>query len=334
MQGAPRRGLTAQDKIHLEKVYNGLNRGYLKPHGVHPSVRHALAEYGERYLYCRVDHDLESTRPPPPEVEAGLMDVFGRDRVYGPDGKRRLMVRMHPQLNRWCFWERRLDPSKGENYWKVIFVHQEEPEEDTLPHDILELHEKKRMFIAHLYGNIGKYRLPNKEDFIRIERTDKKKYGYVDVEEHFHQQDEAAKAQAIYEADQLAEEIVDYVWEAERDRANQEAGSGQRMTSYATVEVKKDPEKYKIEQRNGFFIRSRKSLEERLGEIADAVMEADRILVEARGMNRKRTPEQVAKTEAEMEAARKASMDSLVKDLLEKKPETVPARPVPLKESV
>lgn len=333
MSGAPRRGLTAQDKIHLEKVYNGLNRGYLKPHGVHPSVRHALAEYGERYLYCRVDHDLEASRTPPPEVEAAMLDVFGRDRIFGPDGKRKLMVRMHPQLNRWCFWERRLDPSKGENYWKVIFVHQEEPKDDTLPHDILELHEKKRMFIAHLYGHIGEYRLPNREDFIRIERTDKRKYGWENVEEHFHQQDEASKAEAIYENNQLIEEIVDYAWEAERDLANQQAGSGQRMASYATVEVKKDPEKWAIEQRNGFTVRKRKSLDERLGEIADAVIEADRRLVEERGMNRRRTPEQIAAAEA----SRKQELDSLVAEILEKKPQAEPARapmPVPNREAV
>lgn len=225
-------------------------------------MRREKATYQERFLFCKVDGDLLKGEKPPAHIQAMFEEIVGKSRIWR-NGKEWMCVRFHPVLRRWCTYERRLDPERGENIWQVIMVHMEAvPHAKYLPPDILALPASDRQFVEHLVGWLGDYTLPDREDWEQMMLTCRGIFTPDEVEANL-----AAielKKQRAHRSDQEAfdHDTVSYLGNAYIDAMNQEAGSGQRMRSVATIDVKSNPTVYRIERRKGFTVRTKLTAED------------------------------------------------------------------------
>lgn len=240
--------------------------------------RREKATYQERFLFCKVDGDILKGDKPPAHIQAMFEEIVGKSRIWR-NGKEWMCVRFHPVLRRWCTYERRLDPKKGENIWQVIMVHMEAvPHKSYLPPDILALPSSDRQFVEHLAGWLGDYTLPDREDWEQMMLTCRGIFTPEQVEANLAAIELKKKRAHESDAESFDHDTVSYLNNAYIDAMNQEAGSGQRMRSVATIDVKSNPTVYRIEKRRGFTIRTKKTSEDaRLErEAMDYVMGGDR----------------------------------------------------------
>jgi hypothetical protein len=237
---------------------------------------------------------------PPPGVETWIKDIFG-------DRAKDLLFFMHPHLKRWCLGERHRDPRKGENIYQVIWICAEEAKEteDELSFMVPSDYVGDR-FLECFGQFVGEFKLPTRLDFEEIEAGDRKKYGVDAVCEMFQLREDAPllereKTFADWEAD-----FWDYYGNAYVDHVNQKYGSGQRMSSYATVGYKCNPNKWHYVQKEGYQIRTRKGTQFNLAVIQE-MLEKDFKPLGMMLTGQKRTPEQLAENKADYERLVKQS---------------------------
>lgn len=212
-----------------------------------PGKRKSLRMNANKVAFCFVDPDyFRSFEQPPIGVESAMLEVFGRDACKD------LKVRKHPFLGYWCLYERHKDPSMGENLWQVVEVYCEDVKPGVIP-EILRGDPYKEPF-AKFYGE---FRVPCKRDFEEISNTDKKRHTIAEIEAYFDKNELQEQRDRECEEEARTHDFLHYYFNMARDEANQEAGSGQRMSSYATVPVKENPERWAIEQKNGYKVRTR-----------------------------------------------------------------------------
>ena len=195
-------------------------------------------------FYRHVDPDaLRRSETPPPEVAAAMKDILG-DRCQD------LKLVIHPLLKRWTLFERVKDPKSGQtSCWAVVTVFQEEPKEGHLPQDL-----RGNKWTAHLTGQIGEFRLPNRRDFELIDKADVKRYGYKAVDEMI----EAPLAEESRDKERAfndkLEDVLDYnFWLAMRDA---QAHYSQPWST-RPIEAKTNPSRWRIEDRGGWKMRTR-----------------------------------------------------------------------------
>lgn len=195
-------------------------------------------------FYKHVDPDtLRHSERPPPEVEAAMKDILG-------DRCKDLKLVIHPLLKRWTLFERIRDPKSGQTAcWGIVTIFQEEPREGYLPQDL-----RGSKWLAHLTGQIGDFRLPNRRDFEIIDKADVVRYGYKAVDEML----EAPLAEEARDKERAfndkLEDVLDYnFWLAMRDA---QAHYSQPWST-RPIEAKTNPARWRQEQRNGYKLRTR-----------------------------------------------------------------------------
>lgn len=212
-----------------------------------PGVRRSVRRTYHDWMF--LDRDPEEFRKDeslPIGVESALKDVFG-------ERAKNLKVAMHPHLRRWCLYERHRDPALGkDDMWQTIWICCEAPEDGKIPSDYV-----GDRFLESFGKFVGEFRLPHKQDFIEIEEGDKKKYGVDAVWRMFDKRYNKERDEAEKELRDSTEDFCDYYFNQAVNDANQAAGSGQRMQSYATVKLFSDPEKWYNAERNGYTVRVR-----------------------------------------------------------------------------
>lgn len=200
---------------------------------------------------------------PSQQLEIVLETVFGRERCEN------LRFALHPHLKRICLYERHREPELGRaECWRLIWIC------SSYPTGKAASDYGNDVELAHTGKFIGEFKHPEYEELLDIERLDKKKYGVAAVELFLHRIDmEEENAEEKRMAEHTAG-FLDYYFNLARDEANQLFGSGQRMSSYATVFLKSDPKRWKREEKDGYtVVTKRASGEEGRHEYRDEVRE-------------------------------------------------------------
>ena len=169
--------------------------------------------------------------------------------VFGPERCKTLKFAIHPHLKRICLYERHRDPKDGRlEAWRLIWVCSSKPTgapaQDYLGNRELE----------HTGKFVGEFKWPEIDELIDIERFDRKKYGVAEVELRWHRIDHEEEQAELKRMDDFTAGFLDYYFNMARDEANQNQGSGQRMSSYATIALKSNFKKWKREEKNGYTV--------------------------------------------------------------------------------
>ncbi len=191
-----------------------------------------------------IDPDaLRAAEEPPSDVQAALEDVMGPDRM------RDLKLRLHPIFRRWTLFERQRDPTSGmTNSWGAVSVFQEEPRSGHLPSDL------QGRNLGHLRGQMGDYRMPHRKDFEIIEKTDLRKYGYRKVENYLAEPEKAAEREADRIFEDRVEDFHDYHFLMAMAEAQEHYS---KPWSTRTITPHTNASRWKIEQRDGYQVRTR-----------------------------------------------------------------------------
>jgi hypothetical protein len=211
----------------------------------------------------------------PPEVQVAFEELVGKEP--------RFKLRLHPLFKRWCGWERVPVNGTSDKYVPFLLCQDEPLDDEGIPSDY-----RDRPDLWHLGGIIGEYRLPTRQDFVDVLKFDRWRYRTDEIEEHLdaHQVQQEKDAACTREA-QL-HDICSYTFEAIRDTENQRAGSGQRLSSYDTIEIRPDGARYAHYQAEGYkvVVRRGSRAEEKIIEsgtrkVADEAARLDRIEADA-----------------------------------------------------
>lgn len=253
------------DRQQLEAPLMEADGGRREKPGIRMPTR--LQRHGE--AFCWVDPDTLAQSPSPPaEIQAQLEEVLGYC-LRDPGGQERIKLRLHPLLKRWGLYERAYIPSLGTNLWKCFWICYEEPKhKDYLPADLDDL------YLAHMAGMIGDYRLPTKQDFELIRRCDVKRFGVDAVNEFVGQKEDQAYLEAESREMDRTAAFLDDNWFLAHDEANQAAGSGQKMRSSACMgwAYKANVERYRRVDCGGYVRIEKKSRAEWEKEVAEALL--------------------------------------------------------------
>ncbi len=216
-----------------------LERGFKNKRQPGMAKMYRKLRFGE-WMQVGVHQDVISGSPQAPrEIQAQLKEVFGERAA-------KLVLAIHPLFKRWTLFEQ--FNYKGQKMFAPVSVFMTEAKEGVLPVDL------QGRGLDHLTGQIGEFRLPNKNDFAIIEKFDVKKYGADAINQMLHEQEvgRLRQTQKDFENDTLAFHL-DNFWLAMRDA---QAHYSQPWST-REVEVKKNPKKWKITKKNGYTIRER-----------------------------------------------------------------------------
>lgn len=193
-------------------------------------------------FFCYFDPDrLRACELPPSHVQSALEEVMGVERMKD------LKLRPHPLLpGYWALCERVRHPKLGENLWHIVSIFHDGARDDYLPPEL------ERMGLENLRGLIGLPRQPTKRDFEMVEATDKKRYGYKEVENRFAAQEDLEDREKDRIFNDRVEDFLDYnFWLAMRDAQDHYS----RPWSTATIEPHTAPERWAEIPQNGYKIR-------------------------------------------------------------------------------
>lgn len=166
--------------------------------------------------------------------------------TFDEDQRRHLRICLHPLFKRWAIFEK--TNHKGQQLWHPVCMFHGERKEGYLPPDCQE------HYLEHMRGKLGDFREVTYEDLRVVERCDMKKYGWESVHDFISEIDYREQKEAEYELDQQIDDFLDYnFWLAMRDA---QAHYSQPWSTRA-VELKSDPAKYRITQKNGYTIKER-----------------------------------------------------------------------------
>ena len=238
--------------------------------GLSRRVRLETATLQEKMLFCFVDPDtFGGLDEPPDHVKAQFEDVFSSRARCGDEVV--LKLRMHPILKRWCLYEKVRNDNNTEHLWQVVWACSDDAEEGVIPKDY-----QSDPRLHHFAGLIGEYRVPDKADFVEVEKFDQLKYGALNVfgMEAERVAQELASSESDFES--FTHDFVSYYGRQFIDDINQMYGSGQHMMAVMndlSEKVSRNPKFWKIEHRNGYSIRTRRTRDEWKQLIKDEVRE-------------------------------------------------------------
>jgi len=195
-------------------------------------------------MYIGLTDDLinMSALRPNPEIEARFKEVFDRDQ------RENLRIVLHPLLKRWTIFERTWH--RGQPLWQTVCMFHDTPKDDYLPPDL----QRDDRMLDHLKGYIGNFRNVSYQDLEFVEKCDFRKYGWERVDEFLAAfDDEKQKEEERVMYDRLDDFLSYNFWLAMRDA---QAHYSQPWST-RSVELKSDPAHYKIEQRDGYKVRTR-----------------------------------------------------------------------------
>lgn len=184
-----------------------------------------------------LDPDAVASSPPIPQhVQVAFDDVFGRERTQGDPP--RLKLALHYHFKRWCMFQRIDDPKNGGgSKWEIVSMFQEAPEEGLLPPDLD--HSDKRFEMMR--GRIGRARMPTRRDFELIAQVDPRRT-VDEIEAALDAETEEAERDYERRLDDQVVDQIEYQFNAIKDGANQDAGSGFHMRSTPSRgHVEQDP---------------------------------------------------------------------------------------------
>lgn len=211
-------------------------------------------------MFLSVDPDTFGGLPEPPDqVKHAFSYVFASREIE--NNTRKLKVRLHPILGRWCVWELGRTNDNKEHIWHCIWIcgSLECPHPDYVASDYAD-----KPLLQHFAGLIGEYRLPTRADFETLDRFDRQKYGADAVENFQISQENAITNAKNSEFEAFTHDFIHHHDHMIIDEANQRAGSMQR--SWMTVEdvrerFRSNPAFYVIERvplGDGKFYKSRR----------------------------------------------------------------------------
>lgn len=217
-----------------------------------PGLRRYLRRQKNGQAYDGRDPEKLCAFKVPEQFQTMLRNVFGAERC------KKLKLAMHPHMKRICLFEKHTDPSHGRlEEWRLIWVCQTQPQEGVCPSDYRGDRERE-----HLTGLIGEFKWPEVEELEFIEKTDKKKYGADNVELFWAYMEKSEEDERERVMQDRTEGFLDYYFNLARDEANQAYGSGQRMSSYATIKLRGNRRKWRHVQKEGYTLIERISPEE------------------------------------------------------------------------
>jgi len=256
--------------------------------------KHRLRFRAEHFPFMVwVDPDrLRAGETPPPDVQAALEDVMGPERMS------RLKLRLHPLFKRWTLFERVCDPSGNEYAWRPVWLCSEDAVEGRLPLDL------QGQGIDHMTGLMGDYRLPDRRDFELLEKFDRWKYGVDGIVSFLQNQETKATHEEMARFGDFTHDWLDhYFWMAMRDA--QEHYS--RPWSTRAIEPHKSPARWKVEEKDGFSVRTRV-----WGAEGDENAQASEMAAAARGTKSYMDEQEVDELMARIEARREGKRTRIV----------------------
>ena len=198
-----------------------------------------------------------------PELFIGLsqdlIDLFKREvpsedrhrfeNVFSQEQRENLELVLHPFFKRLTLFERTWH--KGQPLWHPVCMFHTDPEEDRVPTD---LYNRWGEMIKHMQGRIGEFRHATYQDFEFVEKCDFRKYGWEQVDEFLQQfiENEEREKEARF-TDQL-DDFLDHAWWSAMQDCQEHYS---KPWSVRDVELKSDPGRWKIEQKNGYTVRTR-----------------------------------------------------------------------------
>lgn len=248
------------DRAHREMLdfYEGqYEKTFRSRPGLPANVRKATQPLAHQMMFCGVDPDVFGGMPEPPDhIKQQFSAVFGTREVVS--NVRRLKLRMHPILKRWCLWELgRFNDNTQDAWWCIWVCSENAPHADFIPSDY-----KEHPALQHFAGLIGEYRMPEMSDFEMLDRFDRVKYTATEIENFQIEQENAITNAKESEFESFTHDFVSYYAHLAFDEANQRAGSMQK--TWMTMEdlserFRCNPEFYIIEQKDGYKVRRKRT---------------------------------------------------------------------------
>ena len=274
----------------------------------HPGVRkrERMAHHGSAYGYR--DPALLCYQPtPPPELQQAIEDVFGKWMRF-ENGDLRIKLARHPHTKEWALYQR---VHRGLELWKCIWRAREQNEVEGQIHKDFQ----NSKYDLALGKHLGAVYEPARDHFEMLQSVNIKQHGVDAVCQAYEAPQEAVLKETERVMQLRDEDYLDNIWLSETDRANQAAGSGQKMRSFPfEMELARAKERVQnwiieeVKDENG-HVRYRRKRNRTLTEYREAVLQGlvDALLAHdervSSSLQRKRTPEQVAQRRREMAEA-------------------------------
>lgn len=191
--------------------------------------RARMAIIGE--AYNGRDPDLvKQPVPAPAWLQHAFEQVFAKD-IRAPDGTIRLKLRQHPHSGEWAIFSLRNAATKE---WRLSYRAREPIDADKIPQSLDEIPlDLRDEYKIHLAKMLGPAYMPDREMFEMIEPAMCVwRYSIEELEQTLDAPAIRLAEQKALRMAQIEEQYLDYIWNMEVDRANQAAGSGQKMRSY------------------------------------------------------------------------------------------------------
>ena len=214
--------------------------GVSNQQAIHRDIRRL--KHPEMHIGLTDDLMSMSAIQPTAELKARFESVFDREQ------RESLKIVLHPLLKRWTLFER--VKHKGQLLWRTVCMFSGDKVDGYLPPDL----QRSDKMLHHLIGEIGDFRNVNYQDLEFVEQCDFKKYGWEGVLAFISkfEDDEIKEKERVM--DDFTDDFLDYsFWLAMRDAQDHYS----RPWSTAPIDVKTAPDRWKIEQRNGYRVRTR-----------------------------------------------------------------------------
>lgn len=212
-----------------------------------PGLHKALRVSKHPHMYIGLNEDMkrtfESSHPVPRHIKAWFKEIFQ------PDQREHIAMVLHPIFKRWTIFEKM--KWKGQQLWRPVVMFHKDPKAGHLPADL----QREDRALHHLTGIIGEFCHPTKTQLELIEKLDLWKYGWQQVDDFMQKFIDDEENELDRQAQDYLDDFLDYnFWLAMRDA---QAHYSNPWSVDGTVKVKEAPERWHIEERNGFRIRTK-----------------------------------------------------------------------------